>query len=311
MIGGMTRALLGVGALRAAAFVIFGAVVFLTREEDRVAVDNLLAENLTRAIQLSEEEADGEVDLRRVADFPSGPRAGRRPRHGAVDRVSEELGSDYKGDLADFGSLGQVFVFARGDELARIADYRGRGTFTASAARSTCSRATTPCSGSSRSGGIPGDMRRLWTSTCRSRSPRRRRATGSRPRRSGCSRCGCSSAGKLGDGELGPPCASCSRAGTRPARAGAIRRLVAPLDPRHVRVATFAAPTHDEKRHHFLWRFWPPLPGWGGMAVLDRSWYGRVLVERVEGFATEERVARAYDEIVEFERMLAREGMVL
>ena len=56
MIGGMTRALLGVGALLAVAFVIFGAVVFLTRSEDRVAVDNLLAENLTRAIQLAEEE---------------------------------------------------------------------------------------------------------------------------------------------------------------------------------------------------------------------------------------------------------------
>ena len=53
-----------------------------------------------------------------------------------------------------------------------------------------------------------------------------------------------------------------------------------------MRVVQFAAPTYDEKRHHWLWRFWPALPGWGGMAVLDRSWYGRVLVERVEGFAT-------------------------
>src|ERR671914_315460 len=72
------------------------------------------------------------------------------------------------------------------------------------------------------------------------------------------------------------------------------RRL---LDLRHVRVAQFAAPTHDEKRHHFLWRFGPALPGWGGMAVLDRSWYGRVLVERVEGLATREQWERAYDEI--------------
>ncbi len=55
---------------------------------------------------------------------------------------------------------------------------------------------------------------------------------------------------------------------------------------RHVRVAQFAAPTPDEKRHHFLWRFFPHLPGWGGMAVFDRSWYGRVMVERVDGFAT-------------------------
>ena len=78
-----------------------------------------------------------------------------------------------------------------------------------------------------------------------------------------------------------------------------------------MRVAQFAAPTHDEKRHHFLWRFWPVLPGWGGMAVLDRSWYGRVLVERVEGFATEEQWSRAYDEIAQFERTLAAEGMIL
>jgi polyphosphate kinase 2 (PPK2 family) len=83
------------------------------------------------------------------------------------------------------------------------------------------------------------------------------------------------------------------------------------LDPRHVRVVQFAAPTHDEKRHHFLWRFWPSLPGWGGMAVFDRTWYGRVLVERVEGFASQEEWTRAYDEINGFERGLADEGMVL
>ena len=84
-----------------------------------------------------------------------------------------------------------------------------------------------------------------------------------------------------------------------------------PLDPRHVRVSQFAAPTPDELRHHFLSRFWPVLPGWGGMAVLDRSWYGRVLVERVEGFATKEQVQRAYSEIVEFERTLVAEGMIM
>ena len=86
---------------------------------------------------------------------------------------------------------------------------------------------------------------------------------------------------------------------------------MAPLDPRHVRVVQFAAPTHDEKRHHFLWRFWPVLPGWGGMAVFDRSWYGRVLVERVDGLATREQWLRAYDEINSFERTLADEGMIL
>jgi AMP-polyphosphate phosphotransferase len=93
-------------------------------------------------------------------------------------------------------------------------------------------------------------------------------------------------------------------------KGGAIKRLTAPLDLRHVRVAQFSAPTPDEKRHHFLWRFWSDLPGWGGMAVFDRTWYGRVLVERVEGFASDEEWERAYGEIVEFERMNATEGMV-
>ena len=77
-----------------------------------------------------------------------------------------------------------------------------------------------------------------------------------------------------------------------------------------MRVAQFAAPSDDEKRHHFLARFVSALPGWGGMAVLDRTWYGRVLVERVEGFATKKEWKRAYDEINGFERMLAEEGVV-
>jgi AMP-polyphosphate phosphotransferase len=92
-------------------------------------------------------------------------------------------------------------------------------------------------------------------------------------------------------------------------KGGAIKRLVVPLDLRHVRVVQFSAPTADEKRHHFMWRFWRSLPGWGGMAVFDRTWYGRVLVERVEGFASDEEWQRAYGEIVEFERMNAAEGM--
>ena len=94
-------------------------------------------------------------------------------------------------------------------------------------------------------------------------------------------------------------------------KGGAIKRLVSGLDPRHVRVKQFAAPTYDEKRHHWLLRFWDPLPGWGGMAVYDRSWYGRVLVERVEEFATREQWGRAYTEINDFERTLVAEGMVL
>jgi polyphosphate kinase 2 (PPK2 family) len=117
--------------------------------------------------------------------------------------------------------------------------------------------------------------------------------------------------GLIGDHELGPPVCVIFEGADASGKGGAIRRLVAELDPRHVRVVQFAAPTHDEKRHHFLWRFWPSLPGWGGMAVFDRSWYGRVLVERVEGFATREQWLRAYDEINGFERTLADEGMIL
>jgi polyphosphate kinase 2 (PPK2 family) len=117
--------------------------------------------------------------------------------------------------------------------------------------------------------------------------------------------------GQVGEQRIGPPLCVVFEGWDASGKGGAIKRLVQPLDPRHVRVAQFAAPTYDEKRHHFLWRFWPVLPGWGGMAVLDRSWYGRVLVERVEGFATKDQWSRAYDEIVEFERTLVAEGMIM
>jgi AMP-polyphosphate phosphotransferase len=117
--------------------------------------------------------------------------------------------------------------------------------------------------------------------------------------------------GQIGEKELGPPVCVLFEGWDASGKGGAIKRLVAQMDPRHVRVVSFAAPTHDEKRHHFLWRFWPVLPGWGGMTVLDRSWYGRVLVERVEGFADREAWMRAYDEINGFERTLADEGMIL
>jgi polyphosphate kinase 2 (PPK2 family) len=117
--------------------------------------------------------------------------------------------------------------------------------------------------------------------------------------------------GQIGPRKLGPPLCVLFEGWDASGKGGAIQRLVGELDPRHVRVAQFAAPTYDEKRHHFLWRFWPVLPGWGGMAVLDRSWYGRVLVERVEGFAPEDAWQRAYSEIVDLETTLAAEGTVL
>jgi AMP-polyphosphate phosphotransferase len=117
--------------------------------------------------------------------------------------------------------------------------------------------------------------------------------------------------GLIGDGALGPPLCILFEGWDASGKGGSIRRLVSPLDPRHVRVAQFAAPTADERRHHFLHRFSAALPGWGGMAVLDRSWYGRVLVERVEGFATEDEWRRAYPQLVQWESALAAEGLVL
>jgi polyphosphate kinase 2 (PPK2 family) len=117
--------------------------------------------------------------------------------------------------------------------------------------------------------------------------------------------------GLIDEKQVGPPLCVVFEGWDAAGKGGSIKRLVSPLDPRHVRIAQFAAPTPDEKRHHFLARFWPALPGWGGMTVYDRSWYGRVLVERVEELATREQWLRAYDEIESFERTLAHEGVIL
>jgi polyphosphate kinase 2 (PPK2 family) len=117
--------------------------------------------------------------------------------------------------------------------------------------------------------------------------------------------------GKLSGTELGPGLLVLVEGWDASGKGGAIKRLVAPLDPRHVRVAQFAAPTADELRHHYLARFIDKLPGRGGMAVFDRTWYGRVLVERVEGFDTEAEWTRAYTEIDDLERMLVDDGLVI
>src|SRR5436190_9544751 len=117
--------------------------------------------------------------------------------------------------------------------------------------------------------------------------------------------------GKLGNSELGPPVCVLMEGWDASGKGGAIKRLVADLDKRHVRVATFGAPTDDEKRHHYLARFIPALPGWGGMSVLDRSWYGRVLVERVDGLASVDEWTRAYEGMVELGRSPALAGMIL
>lgn len=94
-------------------------------------------------------------------------------------------------------------------------------------------------------------------------------------------------------------------------KGGAIKRLTDVLDPRSYVVHPFAAPTDEEKAHHYLWRFWRRLPAAGSIGIFDRSWYGRVLVERIEGFATEVEWRRAYQEINEFEGQLVASGMVL
>jgi len=92
-------------------------------------------------------------------------------------------------------------------------------------------------------------------------------------------------------------------------KGGCIRRLTGAMDARNYRVTPIAAPTQEENRYHYLWRFWQKLPPAGCVAIFDRSWYGRVLVERVEGFAREEEWLRAYAEINDFEEQLHRHGM--
>jgi polyphosphate kinase 2 (PPK2 family) len=91
-------------------------------------------------------------------------------------------------------------------------------------------------------------------------------------------------------------------------KGGAIHRLVNKFDPRSYFVHPISAPSQEEKDHHYLWRFWRALPARGRIAVFDRSWYGRVLVERIEGFATQDEWARAFDEIRDFEHQLAVDG---
>ena len=94
-------------------------------------------------------------------------------------------------------------------------------------------------------------------------------------------------------------------------KGGAIRRITRALDARSYQVIPIAAPTDEERAHHYLWRFWRHLSRAGRLTIFDRSWYGRVLVERVEGFASEHEWRRAYTEIDEFEDQLVEHGTVL
>lgn len=94
-------------------------------------------------------------------------------------------------------------------------------------------------------------------------------------------------------------------------KGGAIRRVTERLDPRGYVVHAISAPKGDDAEHHYLWRFWRRLPEAGQVAIFDRTWYGRVLVERIEGFCTEEEWQRAYREINQFERQLVDYGTIL
>ncbi len=94
-------------------------------------------------------------------------------------------------------------------------------------------------------------------------------------------------------------------------KGGIIRRLGEKLDHRTLRVYSVVKPTPEELAHHYLWRFWTKFPPFGDIAIFDRSWYGRVLVERVEGFASDTEWGRAYDEINNLERTLVDNGALL
>ena len=122
----MARALVAVGLALVLCFGAFGLVVYLTRDEDRIAVDNLLAEDLSRAIATAESERGGRVDLRAVADFAwdevliVAPGTSR-------DAISGELGREWKGDV-NFG-VSETLIFLRARQVERFADYRGNGVF--------------------------------------------------------------------------------------------------------------------------------------------------------------------------------------
>jgi polyphosphate:AMP phosphotransferase len=94
-------------------------------------------------------------------------------------------------------------------------------------------------------------------------------------------------------------------------KGSAIKRVTAAIDARLYRIVCVGAPTQEENRYHYLWRFWDPLPRAGRITIFDRSWYGRVLVERVEKFAEEKEWTRAYEEINEFEELLTSHGTVV
>ncbi len=122
----MGRALTAVGALLVLCFVVFGAIVYVSREEDQIAVDNLLSEDLTRTFALAEDESDGVVDLGAVTDFEW--REMLLVERGTPDAaITRALGFPWRGDVPI--EQGDIFIFLEPDGVARYADYRGEGRF--------------------------------------------------------------------------------------------------------------------------------------------------------------------------------------
>jgi polyphosphate:AMP phosphotransferase len=109
----------------------------------------------------------------------------------------------------------------------------------------------------------------------------------------------------------GVPMVVCFEGWDAAGKGGAIRRLSSALDPRGFDVVPVSAPTPLEKSHHHLWRYWQEIPRDGHIAIFDRTWYGRVMVERIEGYCTEPQWKRAYEELNRFEAELTAHGVIL
>ena len=271
---------------RAAGRAASALAVFLTRDEDNIQVDNLLSEKL-HARGRDGEGNGRDVDLRAARAVRLGPRADRRARDAATSEISQaaRLRVDRHARLRDRGEADPA---RRRGKVERFFDYRGEGRFAG---------IDTPFAELPRSEAVfrVRDLRdhpqeRPWASLDAldlSLGPPQEGGREAPQGRAGADAGAAARAGRpRRRPDLGPPLCVVLEGWDASGKGGAIKRLVAKLDPRHVRVKQYAAPTRDELRHHWLWRFWPALPGWGGMAILDRSWYGRVLVERVEGYAT-------------------------
>ena len=283
---------------------LLGGIVYFTRDEDNFQADNILAENFTLAVNQAALEG-GTVNLREVASFPWDRVLLVQPET-PRDAISERLGFEWTGiDTVDGGDLLIFLRDDRGRALRRLPRHRPLRRVRAAVRRAA---------GHARRGRRSGNPTRMSALSQARPLAQALQAGGGRAARGrpGAAADAAAAARRADRGpRLGPPLCVLFEGWDASGKGGAIKRLVDHLDPRHVRVVQYAAPTPDEKRHQYLLRFGAALPGWGGMAVLDRSWYGRVLVERVEGFAKQAEWKRAYREINDFERALCDDGMIL